>query len=70
MLQLWCYTEMARHQAAMCSPGGAPPPQPGVAPRACLVLNAATAPTPLDLAPYGAFYRSLKERCVPHAGKP
>jgi len=29
-----------------------------VSPRAVLVLNAASMPTPIDLAPYGAYYRA------------
>jgi len=33
-------------------------------PRAVLVLNAASTPTPIDLAPYGAYYRAAV-RCLP-----
>ena len=40
-----------------CSSSSSSPP-----PRAVLVLDGATAPTRIDLAPYQSFYRSLKQR--------
>jgi hypothetical protein len=80
VLQLCCYTDMVANLAAkavaeaaaankvsLAAAGSARGHEEALHPRAVLVLDAASTPTSVDLAPYGAFYRAAVSKHLSRA---